>query len=82
MNLIASFSTIRELKLVSTGIGFEDCKALSELLASSKHIKVLNIGNNSLPSDSIQLIVDGLSQSTHIVHMYIVRPANDLLQHA
>ena len=44
MNLITSltnFSTIRELNLIRTDIGFEDCKALSELLASSKYIKFL-----------------------------------------
>ena len=41
VNLITSltkFSTIKELRLHHTGIGFEDCKALSELLASSKCI--------------------------------------------
>ena len=64
MNLITSltkFSTIRELNLVETGIDFEDCKALRELLATSKYIKVLDIGCNYLSPGSIQLIVDGLS---------------------
>ena len=39
VNLITSltkFSNIKELNLYGTDIGFEDCKALSELLASSK----------------------------------------------
>ena len=69
VNLITSlikFSTIRELKLMNTGIGLEDCKALSELLASSKCIEVLRIDNNSFSSDSIQLIVDGLSHNTSL----------------
>ena len=38
-NLITSltkFSTVRELHLWKTDIGFEDCKALGELLISSK----------------------------------------------
>ena len=38
MNLITSLtkvSNIREIHLLDTGIGFEDCKALSELLATS-----------------------------------------------
>ena len=42
LNVITSltkFSTIREIHLVRTGIGFEDCKALSELLATSKATK-------------------------------------------
>ena len=70
VNLITSltkFSTIRELNLHCTSIGFEDCKALSELLASSKHIQVLDIGSkNNLSPDSVQLIVDGLSHNTSL----------------
>ena len=69
VNLITSltkFSTIRELDLRATGIGFKDCKALSELLATSKYIEVLNIGGNDLSSDSIQLIVDGLSHNASL----------------
>ena len=72
VNLITSltkFSTIRELILEYTGIGFWDCKALSELLASSKHIQILNITSTKekafLP-DSIQLIVDGLSYNSSL----------------
>ena len=46
VNLIISltkFSTIRELHLDDTAIGFEDCKALSELLATSKYTQVLDV---------------------------------------
>ena len=75
VNLITSltkFSTIRELELGYTSIGFEDCKALSELLATSKHIKVLNISGKELDDDdrlspdSVQLIIDGLSHNTSL----------------
>ena len=75
VNLITSltkFSTIRELNLSYAGIGFEDCKALSELLASSKCINVLVICDEGgldefkLSPDSIQLIVDGLSHNTSL----------------
>ena len=76
VNLITSltkFSTIRELHLNKTDIGFEDCKALSELLASSKYVEVLDISGDEealddlkLPPDSIQLIVDGLSLNTSL----------------
>ena len=69
VNLITSltkFSTIRELDLWGTGIGFEDCKALSELLANSTCIEVLNVGYNNLSPDSVQLIVDGLSHNTSL----------------
>ena len=78
VNLITSltkFSTIRELNLEFTDIGFEDYKALSELLASSKCIQVLVICKSEagepaeqfkLSPDSIQLIVDGLSHNTSL----------------
>ena len=81
VNLITSltkFSTIRELSLLNTAIGFEDCKALSELLASSKYIEVLVIRNERVydycevdedlkfSPDSIQLIIDGLSHNTSL----------------
>ena len=79
VNLITSltkFSTIRELHLRETRIGFEDCKALSELLATSKYIQALNISayedlveeddDLGLSPDSIQLIIDGLSHNTSL----------------
>ena len=80
VNLITSltkFSTIRELNLWGTRIGFEDCKALSELLASSKCINVLvirvleELDEFILSSDSIQLIVDGLSHNTSLEELYM-----------
>ena len=45
-----------------TDIGYEDCKALSELLITSKYIEVLDISDNKL-SDGIQFIVNGLSHN-------------------
>ena len=83
VNLITSltkFSTIRELNLRNTGNGFEDCKALSELLASSTSIKVLDICNEGLSEEldglrlspnSIQLIVDGLSHNNSLEELNV-----------
>ena len=67
VNLITAltkFSPIRELDLQYTGLGREDCNALSELLATSKYIVVLD--SNGLLSSSIQLIVDGLSHNSSL----------------
>ena len=66
IRLHPKLSSIRQLKLCYTGIGFEDCKALSELLASSKYIEVLGISLNKFSPDSVQLIVDGLSHNTSL----------------
>ena len=80
VNLITSltkFSTIRQLNLTFTDIGFEDCKALSELLASSKYINLLVICDEVgldefiLSPDSVQLIVDGLSHNTSLEKLYM-----------
>ena len=68
-NLITSLnkhSTIRELHLDYTGIGFEDCEALNELLASSSYLKVLCISENALSVDSVHLILDGLSYNVSL----------------
>ena len=77
VNLIASLSTctIRELNLYATCLDFEDCKSLSQLLTSSKYIKVLNVSVGCGPvyrelegtaHGSIQLIVDSLSHNTSL----------------
>ena len=69
VNLITSLikiSTIRELHLQYTSVAFEDCNALSELLASSMCMEVLNIGGNRLYPDSIKFVVDGLSHNTSL----------------
>ena len=74
VNLITSLtkcSTIRELTLHKTGIGFEDCKALSELLATSKYIEMLDIRDNHLSSDCTQQVVDGFSYNTTLEELNI-----------
>ena len=68
---LTKFSTIRKLNLSVTGVGFEDCKLLSELLATSKYINMLDIGGNELSSDSVQLILDGLSRNTSLEELNI-----------
>ena len=69
VNLITAltkFSPIRELDLQYTGLGLKDCNALSELLATSQYIVVLDMSGNGLLSSSIQLIVDGLSHNSSL----------------
>ena len=69
VNLITSltkYSTIGELHLEFTGIGFKDSEALNELLISFKYIEKLNISGNKLSPDNIQLIVDGFSCNTSL----------------
>jgi len=69
ITFLTKYSTIRELSLMNTGIGFEDCKALSGLLAtvaSSKYIKVLSIGCDSFSPNSIQLIIDSFSENNSL----------------
>ena len=54
-------NSLEELKLDGTGIGVEDCQALSELLSSSTTLKLLDIsGNPLLP----ELIISALHHKT------------------
>ena len=53
-----------ELHLSDTGIGVEDCQALSELLSSSTSLKKLDISENYLLSEAVELIISGLHHNT------------------
>ena len=53
-----------QLSLTNTGIGVEDCRALSELLSSSTSLMELNIGYNALPPEAVELIISGLHHNT------------------
>ena len=65
--LIASLTTyysLEKLELGNTGIGVEDCQALSELLSSSTSLKELGISHNDLPPEAVKLIISGLHHNT------------------
>ena len=57
-------NSLEELVLRETGIGVEDCQALSELLSSSTSLKELDISDNALPPEAIELIISGLQHNT------------------
>ena len=52
------------LSLVGTGIGVEDCQALSELLSSSPTLQRIYISGNALPPEAVELIITGLKNHT------------------
>ena len=56
---------MEELSLVMTGIGVEDCQALSKLLASFPTLQRIKISGNDLPPEAVGLIIAGLKN--HIV---------------
>ena len=55
---------LEELSLAETGIGVEDCQALSKLLSSSPTLQRLNISGNALPPEAVELIITGLKNNT------------------
>ena len=57
---------LKVLDLSDTNIGEEDCKQIASLLACSQTLEKLCISNNSLTSDSIHIIFDGLRQNSSI----------------
>ncbi len=54
---------LTELYLQCTQMGKQDCKHLAKLLCSSQSLKILNVGNNSLSSDSVCTLFQGLQYS-------------------
>ena len=57
---LTAHNSLEELVLKETGIGAEDCRALSKLLSSSTSLKYLSIGGNDLPPEAVELIISGL----------------------
>ena len=61
---LTAHNSLEELELGGTGIGVEDCRALSELLSSSTSLKALIISDNNLPPEAVELMVSGLHHNT------------------
>ena len=60
---LIAHKSLEELTLGWTGIGVEDCQALSELLSSTS-LKKLDISWNHLPLEAVELIISGLHHNT------------------
>ena len=63
---LTKYKSLKTLMLNGTGIGVEDCKALSELLPS---LKKLNINSNDLPPEAVKLIIGGLHPNTALTEL-------------
>ena len=68
---LTAHSSLEELELGSTGIGVEDCQALSELLSSSTSLKELDIRRNTLPPEAVELIISRLHHNTTLKRLNI-----------
>ena len=64
MTSLTAHNSLEELDLSYTGIGVEDCRALSELLSSSTNLKTLYIWGNDLAPEAVELIISGLHHNT------------------
>ena len=69
---LTACNSFEALMLGKTGIGVEDCGALSKLLSSSTSLKKLNISWNDLPPKAIDLIISGFQYNTTLewLHMW------------
>ena len=61
---LIAHNSVEKLLLNETGIGVEDCRALSQLLSSFTSLKNLNLSNNLLPPEAVELIICGLHHNT------------------
>ena len=64
MTSLTAHNSLEELELSYTGIGVEDCRALSKLVSSSTSLKKLDIRWNGLPPEAVELIISGLHHNT------------------
>ena len=62
-------NSLEELLLYETGIGVEDCRALSELLSSCTRLRDLQIWGNALPPEAVELIISGLHHNTTLENL-------------
>ena len=64
-------STLEYLNLARTGIGMEDCQALSRLLSSSLTLQQLDISENTFCPEAIDIICTGLQHNTTVNTFYM-----------
>ena len=60
---------LKELDFGDTGVGEEDCAQLALLIANTDTLERLDIGQNSLSSNSVASIMEGLLQNSTIHHL-------------
>ena len=72
MKMLTTHKSLEELSLHSTGIGVEDCRAVSELLSSSTSLKELDISGNDLPPEAVELIISGLHLNTTLKKLHML----------
>jgi len=68
---LTAHKSLEKLWLYNTGIGVEDCRALSELLSSSTSVEWLDISWNDLPPEAVELIINGLYGNTTLKQLII-----------
>ena len=71
MTSLMTHNSLVKLLLDNTGIGVEDCRALSDLLFSCRSLRELDIRFNNLPPEAIQLIINGIHDNTKLEKLYM-----------
>ena len=66
---LLTHSSLKFLNLHKTGIGAEDCQALSELLSSSTSPEELDISVNDLSPKAVELIFSGFHHNTVLMKL-------------
>ena len=68
---LTAHNSLEKLSLNNTGIGVEDCQALSELLSSSTSLKELNISWNALSPEAVELVISGLYHNITLDKLWV-----------
>ena len=71
VSALCDHKALKNLNLLDTNIGEEDCEQLAQLLSSSQCLEELNVNNNSLSSDSVHILFKGLQQNSSLKQLVI-----------
>ena len=63
LSVVAAFPCLTTLNLLFTKIGLEDCQVLGRMMSSHTQLKELDIGQNSLSSEAMQLVISGIGRN-------------------
>ena len=66
VSALCDHKVLKELNLSYTNIGEEDCKQIASLLSCSQTLEILVISGNSLTSDNIHIVLNGLHKNSSL----------------
>ena len=73
LSALSTLKSLEELNLINTGMRCEDINALNPLLSEGGHLRILKIGDENQPQDSVSTLLQTTftSHSLHSLHIWL-----------